>query len=1203
MAQTKNSKGKKSSSGSSSKSTSKKTAGTRSGAKKSASASAAHNTSNHRQSSHTEMRPEIKRELIGWVVVFALLILTLGIYLKDGMGLLGRGMNSFFVGVFGFSAYVITAYSMIIACIYLFNKLTKRLWGRLMYGYAFMLLLDALLHMVNGQALTTVKLMYNGATYKTGGVVGGGIATALMKLVGNLGTMMILILAMILLLIALTRKSLVDLLRVFGIKTKNGTEKVVSFADDKITKAKLRAEEKAAYHREMLLEVDDDGQMMLPEGTSETGEPVNGVPGEMSDPAEIQEQPEDRRAFREGAQAGAAAGNMTARRSFLSRLKIGELLPLGKGRASRREMAEANGEVGCGQEGNGQGPVQGYVQGAPQRYWPGDEQATANGAFGEGIAGAGASFASGVYGSRTVQPAYDDTTFETKSLTEIAQQKGIESGEVEVPEEKDNPGAKKMISSIYAKEADIWFEVPLDYTKKVPADPQKVEEAKKRAREAGYPSITLPGANPPAGNINTPSFTPSGSAAYSDVNRAVGRRSLVDESKMLDIPLVANDVYLEKKRRYQERQRQAMEQENSENMIYEEERKAAEKAQAAASAYAGGENAYESRFAASSFASNSEAAADDAEGWNRFVKNEAPADAAAAEKDTLSADTAGTDQYSTGSQKSAEPVSSDLEAGRRNIGSVKINTDDYFGEEDFPEGYEERSETAKKIQKENDAKPVVKKPGPGGKYVFPPIDLLSRPKYETASRETRLAEEMEKKEMAEKLRKVLVEFGVEIEDEIHVNRGPSVTRFEVRPKTGVRVKRIADLADDIAMNLAAQTIRIEAPIPGKSAVGIEIPNKDRRMITLREVLEDDAFKKADSKVSFALGRDIDNTVRVGDVAKMPHMLIAGATGNGKSVFINALILSLLYKAKPDEVRMILVDPKVVELSVYNGIPHLMLPVVNDPKQASATLNWAVQEMTRRYKQFTETNVRDIKGYNSHVDSHPDEKREKMPQIVIIIDELADLMMVAGKEVETSICRLAQMARAAGMHLVVATQRPSVDVITGLIKANIPSRVAFGVSSGVDSKTILDGVGAEKLLGKGDMLFSPNGSNKPARIQGAFASDQEVENVVNFIKDHYGEVTYDLTVMTPSENGGSSENGGGKEGEISEDEQLFRKAVVKVIEKQKASISMLQREFRIGFNRAARLMDELEERGVVGEDLGSKPRQVLLTMDEWESMNR
>ena len=472
-------------------------------------------------------------------------------------------------------------------------------------------------------------------------------------------------------------------------------------------------------------------------------------------------------------------------------------------------------------------------------------------------------------------------------------------------------------------------------------------------------------------------------------------------------------------------------------------------------------------------------------------------------------------------------------------------------------------------------------------YVFPPMDLLSRNQAIQSSES--------KSEMlhnAKKLETTLKSFGVDAKV-IQINKGPTVTRYELSPSQGVKVSKIVNLADDIALNLAASGIRIEAPIPGKAAVGIEVPNKESQSVSLRSVLESEIFQDFPSKLAFALGEDITGQPVVTDIAKMPHLLIAGATGSGKSVCINTLITSILYKSTPEEVKLLLVDPKVVELSIYNGIPHLLIPVVTEPKKASAALNWAVREMLERYKDFAENGVRDIKGYNAM-------KKEKgesdfMPQIVIIIDELADLMMAAPGEVEDAICRLAQMARAAGMHLIIATQRPSVDVITGVIKANIPSRLAFAVSSGIDSRTILDMTGAEKLLGKGDMLFYPQGMSKPVRIQGAFLSDKEVENIVNFIKKQsltdYDKEIIDKITTDALQSGTESE----------ETDAFFDKAVDLVIQKQKASTSMLQRQFRIGYNRAARLMESLESQGIVGPEEGSKPRKVLLTKEEWEDM--
>lgn len=473
-------------------------------------------------------------------------------------------------------------------------------------------------------------------------------------------------------------------------------------------------------------------------------------------------------------------------------------------------------------------------------------------------------------------------------------------------------------------------------------------------------------------------------------------------------------------------------------------------------------------------------------------------------------------------------------------------------------------------------------------YVFPPINLLGRDPGNTAGSGI-----LEQQKNGRKLEMTLKSFGVEARV-INVSAGPTVTRYEVSPSQGVKVSKIVNLADDIALNLAASGIRIEAPIPGKAAVGIEVPNKETKSVYLRTVLESDAFRKHPSKLAFALGEDITGNPIVTDIAKMPHLLIAGATGSGKSVCINTLITSILYKADPKEVKLLLVDPKVVELSVYNGIPHLLIPVVTDPKKASAALNWAVREMLERYNDFAACGVRDIKGFNA-MKEEKGEPAAKMPQIVIIIDELADLMMAAPGEVEDSICRLAQMARAAGMHLIIATQRPSVDVITGVIKANIPSRLAFAVSSGIDSRTILDMVGAEKLLGKGDMLFYPSGQSKPSRIQGAFVTDKEVEQIVDFLRKSsrpgYTQEMVDQITAVAKNTGGLSE----------ETDGFFEQAVDLILEKEKASVSMLQRQFRIGYNRAARLMDELERRGMVGPEEGSKPRKVLITRAQWEEM--
>jgi S-DNA-T family DNA segregation ATPase FtsK/SpoIIIE len=423
---------------------------------------------------------------------------------------------------------------------------------------------------------------------------------------------------------------------------------------------------------------------------------------------------------------------------------------------------------------------------------------------------------------------------------------------------------------------------------------------------------------------------------------------------------------------------------------------------------------------------------------------------------------------------------------------------------------------------------------------------------------------------------------------------------------GVKVSKIVGLTDDIKLNLAAADIRIEAPIPGKAAVGIEVPNKENVMVAFRDLIESPEFQTAKSKISFAVGKDISGKTKVTDIAKMPHLLIAGATGSGKSVCINTIIMSILYKADPKDVKLLMVDPKVVELSVYNGIPHLLIPVVTDPKKAAGALNWAVAEMTDRYNKFAEAHVRNLKGYNAKIDSLPDvegePKPEKMPQIVIIVDELADLMMVASNDVEGAICRLAQLARAAGIHLIIATQRPSVNVITGLIKANMPSRIAFAVTSGIDSRTILDMNGAEKLLGKGDMLFYPQGIPKPVRVQGAFVSDKEVSDVVNYIKEENGQVSYNAAVEEHMNNAESENmtvsidsNSGTGDGR----DAYFADAAKLLIEKEKGSIGMLQRYFKVGFNRAARIMDQLEEAGIVGPEEGTKPRRVLMTQEQFE----
>lgn len=481
-------------------------------------------------------------------------------------------------------------------------------------------------------------------------------------------------------------------------------------------------------------------------------------------------------------------------------------------------------------------------------------------------------------------------------------------------------------------------------------------------------------------------------------------------------------------------------------------------------------------------------------------------------------------------------------------------------------------------------------------YVYPPISLLSSVKTKSSRGSV---SEKTLKDTAIKLQSTLESFGVHVTI-TNISCGPAVTRYELQPEQGVKVKSITSLADDIKLNLAASDIRIEAPIPGKSAIGIEVPNSDNSMVTIREMIESKEFKSHPSDIAFAVGKDIGGQIVVTDIAKMPHLLIAGATGSGKSVCINTLIISILYKSKPSDVRLIMIDPKVVELNVYNGIPHLLIPVVTDPKKASAALNWAVTEMVDRYKKFADLGVRDLKGYNEKVSSGDlaqEGEYQKLPQIVIIIDELSDLMMVAPGEVEDAICRLAQMARAAGLHLIIATQRPSVNVITGLIKANIPSRIAFAVSSSIDSRTIIDGSGAEKLLGKGDMLFFPSGYPKPVRIQGTYVSDKEVSSVVDFLINNNNEAQYsdDIKNIIASYKAGE----GGPAG-VAERDEYFAEAGKFIIEKDKASIGMLQRVYKIGFNRAARIMDQLAEAGVVGPEEGTKPRKILMTMEQFEN---
>lgn len=493
-------------------------------------------------------------------------------------------------------------------------------------------------------------------------------------------------------------------------------------------------------------------------------------------------------------------------------------------------------------------------------------------------------------------------------------------------------------------------------------------------------------------------------------------------------------------------------------------------------------------------------------------------------------------------------------------------------------------------------------------YMFPPISLLRKGSGSSADSDAEL------RSTAQLLQTTLHNFGVNVTI-TDISQGPSVTRYEMLPEMGVKVSKIVSLADDIKLALAATDIRMEAPIPGKSAIGIEVPNKEAASVALRDIVDSEEFRNQKSRLAFAVGKDIAGKPVYGDIAKMPHVLIAGATGSGKSVCINTIIMSLLYHARPEEVKLIMIDPKVVELSVYNGIPHLMIPVVTNPQKAAAALNWGVAEMEARYRAFADAKVRDIKGYNALVRQHQEQEEPRdgeavmhfMPQLVIIVDELADLMMVAKNDVETAICRLAQLARAAGIHLIIATQRPSVDVITGLIKANMPSRIAFRVSSGVDSRTILDMNGAEKLLGKGDMLFFPQGLPKPNRVQGCFVSDEEVTDVVNFLIDnnpaseeesrrHQEEIDA-LETGSSAGAAGSAEHPAVQESDVDE---LFGGAGLFIIEKNNASIGLLQRRYRIGFNRAARIMDQLCEKGVVGESAGTKSRAILMSQEEFRA---
>ncbi len=544
-------------------------------------------------------------------------------------------------------------------------------------------------------------------------------------------------------------------------------------------------------------------------------------------------------------------------------------------------------------------------------------------------------------------------------------------------------------------------------------------------------------------------------------------------------------------------------------------------------------------------------------------------------------------------QKQANPdvIEADLFKDRQ---EQKPSNPDEIEPNLFKEAQEEKEEKTKQVLQLEHTQVVEDE-----NYETPPIAILEpgEPKQLKGGKRTIT-------DNATKLQKTLFSFGVSAKVE-NVAVGPAITRYELKPAEGVRVNKIANLADDIALNLAAPSIRIEAPIPGKQAVGIEIPNTETEVVHLRDVIDSEEFATSNSKVSVGLGKDVSGQRIIADIAKMPHLLVAGSTGSGKSVCVNTLITSIIYKAKPSEVKLVMVDPKIVELSVYNGIPHLLIPVVTDPRKAAGALAWAVQEMEDRYAKFASKGVRDLKGYNQSLINEAGSEENvvgKLPLIVIIIDELADLMMVAAKDVEDAICRLAQKARAAGMHLVIATQRPSVDVITGLIKANVPSRIAFAVSSQIDSRTILDMAGAEKLLGKGDMLFYPTGVPKPVRVQGAYVSDKEVEKIVNFLKKD-GEATYNEEIIEKIENANSSDKEKAMlEAEECDDTDPFlNEAIEVVIDMGQASASAIQRKFKVGYARAGRIIDQMEERGIISGYQGSKPREVLMTRERWEEL--
>lgn len=943
-------------------------------------------SSGKRSSAHTvkgrkEQKSGLGREIGGWITVLILLLLTLAIYLKNSMGVAGESVNELFVGLFGFSAYVITLYSLIIGLIALFSHPGKGTWVRMMLGYAVMVLLSAFIHVVASPELDTPSLMYKEATIRTGGLVGGLVGRGLMNFAGRVGAVLIIIFLWVIIAIILTGRSLVSGMKKAGQKTSETTEKVRVYSEQKVALRRqkreerlanetLRAQEKAAYPQE--------------------------------------------------------------------------------------EMAEERPHLVLSKE---------------------DEE-----------------------GDRQI---------------------AIHTGADDLPDVR----CAKLAQEEEAEAAESSFLSALKREKETDqAETSRQLEQPKPSRKA---------------------------------QSAKGPVRPIDDGAV-DIPLIDHDPYLERKKRFEHSQKAEENPADNREVPWD-----ADEWEQETSAQRHMAQTEEKR------TEEGQHGAEDSTGWNSPASNGM------------------FDITNT-------PKGNGASTAEKNAGEMDdtghISTGKIFDKEEFPTGIEDQAETLRKAGAEETASVVRKKTGPTGVYQFPPMDLLNKGSGDGSgsSREELL-------KSARKLEDVLATFKVDAKV-VQVNKGPTVTRYEVQPALGVKVSSILNLQDDIAMNLAASSIRIEAPIPGKNAVGIEIPNKEVSVVMLRDVLESDTFRHSKSNLTFALGKDIDGEVRVSDIAKMPHLLIAGTTGSGKSVCINSMIISLIYKASPNDVKLILIDPKIVELSIYNGIPHLLLPVVTDVRQAAGTLNWAVQEMTKRYKAFADANVRDLKGYNELAATSGGEL-SKMPQIVIIIDELADLMMTAGKEVEPSIVRLAQLARACGIHLVIATQRPSVDVITGLIKANIPSRIAFAVSQGVDSRTILDSYGAEKLLGRGDMLYWPMTSSKAVRIQGAFVSDHEVERVVEFVKQQPGSSSeYDPSILNTVKQ--SNADHSGVEEEIDE---YLEDAMRLVVEKQRASISMLQRAFRIGFNRAARLMDALEDRGVVAPDEGGgKPRKVLMNEEELEN---